>query len=121
MSNYCIKSDSTKRVKKYLTKFGELKIDTDKIRGKILITGYRKYNFYEEIDLTFQGEIYARVNFKKSEWYSSDILDGKNFRVSKIKVNRLIKRCLFKDLSRYLNYFSISIHNHCDIKKINWL
>lgn len=99
-------------------KFSSFDIDNDNAKGKVNVIGYRKYQFRDEFDIEFTGQIKARMN-GKLEWVSSEVLKRKN--ISKIKVNRFIRREVFKILKPRVRYFSIDLRWYSDIKKLKWI
>ena len=119
MSRYCSNTKNLKALRKVLSKLATVEIDTDFIQGKITVIGYRKYNSWEEVDVQFEGKIHARLSRFSREWYNCEVLKRTN--VSKIKVNRLIRKNIFKSLDSRLRYFSIQINRYSNIKKIKWI
>jgi hypothetical protein len=88
----CISDDDSKVIKKSLKKFSKREIASfnDRLRGSFSIVGFRKYQFINEVDIEFNGEILARRNsFEGYNWFKSDIYNQSG--VSKIKVTKLIK------------------------------
>ena len=87
------------------------------------IRKYRPYSkfsqSYYEIDLVLKGKLLAKWNSKET-WYGSEIL--KESGVSKIKINRLIRRHIFNDVNEFLLTFGVQVHNsNLKIKKIEWV
>ena len=118
----CINNEDSKVTKKLLKKFSKKDIASfnDKIRGSFNIVGFRKYQFTNEVDIEFNGEICARHNsFGNAKWFKSDIY-GQNG-VSKIKVNKLIKRSIFNEVKDQAAYFGINLRYIEEIKKIKWI
>jgi len=120
MARYTIDTDLTKSVKKVLSKYGTLTIDGEKIKGTIKVYGYRKYTWGEQVDIQFTGSIKARLKWGKLEWLDASIMNNKDMKVSKVKVNRFIKRCCLNELKQRLNYFDIRINEYSQITKIKW-
>lgn len=116
---YCSNTNETKNIKKLISKFSSFDIDTHTVRGKVNVIGYRKYQSRDEFDIEFIGEINARVNRKPSAWFGSEIKNQKN--ISKIKVNRFIKKSIFNSLRSRMRYFGIEARWYSDIKKIKWI
>jgi len=82
-------------------------------------TYYKVSHTYYEIDLVLKGKLLAKWNSKET-WYSSEIL--KESGVSKIKINRLIRRHIFNDVNEFLLTFGVEVHNsNLKIKKIEWV
>jgi hypothetical protein len=118
----CISDDDSKVIKKSLKKFSKREIASfnDRLRGSFTIVGFRKYQFINEVDIEFNGEICARhSSLAVLTWFKSDIYNQKS--VSKIKVNKLIKRAIFKEVKDQAAYFGINLRYVEEIKKINWI
>jgi hypothetical protein len=120
MARYIIQNEEVKGIKKALPKFGSIQIDTLKIKGGIRIIGYRKYSWGDQVDIEFIGKIHARANHRL-EWLDSSIMEDKSVKVSKVKVNRFIKRICLTDIKHRLNYFGIRIDDYSQITKVKWL
>jgi hypothetical protein len=121
---YAINNDETKAIKKIIKKFSGNKIDptNQKLRGSFKITNFRKYPnvVYDEIDIEFKGEIFAKTSlFGGQEWLSSEIYSQKG--VSKIKINKLIKRHILSEIKAHAVYFGINIKFTQNLKKITWV
>ena len=119
---YVINNDETKAIKKIIKKFSGDKINptNQKLRGSFKITNFRKYPFSDEIDIEFKGEIFAKTSlFGRQEWLSSEIYSQKG--VSKIKINRLIKRHILSEIKAHAVYFGINIKFTQNLKKITWV
>jgi hypothetical protein len=118
----CIGDDDSKVIKKSLKKFSKREIASfnDRLRGSFTIFGFRKYQFINEVDIEFNGEICARHNSSAVlTWFKSDIYNQNG--VSKIKVNKLIKRAIFKEVKDQAAYFGINLRYIEEIKKIKWI
>ena len=118
----CISDDDSKVIKKSLKKFSKREINSfnDRLRGSFTIVGFRKYQFTNEVDIEFNGDLCARTNsFVDTEWFKSDIYGNKG--ISKIKVNKLIKRSIFNEVKDQAAYFGINLRYITEIKKINWI
>ena len=118
----CIGDDDLKVIKKSLKKFSKKEIASfnDRLRGSFTIVGFRKYQFINEVDIEFNGEICARHNSSAVlTWFKSDIYNQNG--VSKIKVNKLIKRAIFKEVKDQAAYFGINLRYIEEIKKIKWI
>ena len=113
--------NESKRINKLIKKFPAATIYSNNqvLRGSFTITRFRKYGVVHEIDVEFDGELFARTSTLDSRsWLKSDIIGKKN--VSKIKVNKLIKRHLLQDVRDYARFFGIQISWLTNIKKITW-
>jgi len=118
----CIGDDDSKVIKKSLKKFSKREIASfnDRLRGSFTIVGFRKYQFINEVDIEFKGEICARQNSSSvPTWFKSDIYNQEG--VSKIKVNKLIKNSIFREVKDQAAYFGINLRYVEEIKKINWI
>ena len=118
----CISDDDSKVIKKSLKKFSKREINSfnDRLRGSFSIVGFRKYQFTNEVDIEFNGEICAmHSSLAVLTWFKSDIYNQKS--VSKIKVNKLIKRAIFKEVRDQAAYFGVNLRYVTEIKKINWI
>ena len=120
MARYIIQDEGTKGVKTAFKKYGALRVENDKVIGAIRFIGYRKYSWGEQVDIEFIGQIKARTGLKL-EWMSSSVMDDKSRKVSKVKVNRFIKRCCFTDIKRHLGYFGVKIDDYSKITKVKWI
>jgi hypothetical protein len=112
-----IKCDHTKNLKKLILKWGEIPVDDNSLKGTIKIVNHRKYQFTSEIDIVFEGKILVIVNARET-WI--DYSFSNNHKVSKIKLNRYLRRKCYSHIKHRLNYFDILIRHNTDIKKINW-
>jgi hypothetical protein len=121
MGRYVIQNETTKGLKKLMPKYGSITVDTDKIKGSVKVIGYRKYSYTEEIDIEFTGKIRARVSWGKLEWFDSSLLSDNKKKVSKVKINRFIKKTCLLEVKTYLNYFGVKIEDYFQIKKTKWI
>ena len=117
MSRYCIKSDYVKAAKKTLQKLGKVRIVTKDLDGYFTIVGLRKYNHSVEVDVEFTGTATFMINRKREVCESSML---KRPRVSKVRVNRILRKYLAKDVQIRVNYFDMDFRFYNDIKKITW-
>lgn len=119
MSRYCLNTPEVKKTKRILSKYNQFEVKTNRISGKVTIKNWRKYNYYNEIDIIFEGEIFAKMD-KKQVWIDSSVLKLPN--ISLILCNKLIRKYVWKDSKNFLNYFSISLKvGQFQIKKVKWL
>ena len=119
---HMLRTTQAKSITKVVKKFGnKISISNTYLRGTFTIKNYRKYSHLDEVDIIFEGEIHVNFNRKK-DWYNSSIMTNPlpNVRVSKIKVNRFIRRNMFFDVKTYLKYFDIELPYYDLIKKIIW-
>lgn len=116
MSRYCLQSPEIKANKKLLPKFGVIPIKNEDVVGKIIITNMRKYQFSGEVDVVFEGKARFTVNRVK-DFYDSSLLK-KN--VSKIKVNRILRKYIHNEVRVRMKYFDIDVKYFHYIKKFKW-
>lgn len=122
MGRYLIKDESSTALRNLIKKYSkEIPVNTDRLRGTFTIKSFRKYKYDIEVDVVFKGEIHARVGLR-NEWFKSDITKpNTKYKISKVKLNRLIRKSLERDVRINLNYFSETLRYYSDIKKIEWL
>lgn len=116
MARYCIKSKEVSALKKMLKNFGTINVDNSEISGTLTVKNFRKYNFGAEVDVIFDGKAYFRYN-RKPQFYSSSILKEK---VSKIKVRRILRKYLLKELQVRMTFFGLDLRCYSDIKNLTW-
>jgi hypothetical protein len=122
LNGKCIRDDDSKAIKKSLKKFSKKEIASfnGRVRGSFSIVGFRKYEYVNEVDIEFNGEVLARRSSSKAHtWFKSDIYNKPE--VSKIKVTKLIKRGIFNEVKDQAAYFGINLRYVEDIKKIKWI
>lgn len=112
-----IKSVNTQNLKKAILKWGEIPVQNNYLDGVIKINSYRKYSFSSEVDVVFEGKIFVRVN-RTSEWFDTSIYN--KHKISKIKLNRFLRKNCLLEIKHRLNYFDICLRDYSNIKKINW-
>lgn len=117
MARYCIQTPEIKANKKMLSKLGIIPINNSDIVGTINITGFRKYQFSGEVDVVFEGKAKFNVN-RKSDFYDSSLLKQTR---SKIKVNRVLRRYILKEVKLRMMYFDIEVKYEHYIKKFKWI
>jgi hypothetical protein len=123
MSRYSIRTENTESIKKLTKKFGrEVPVSNSFIRGVFTVKNFRKYQYRDEVDIDFQGEIYVTWRGKK-DWYDASLMDKtqRGLKPSKIKVNRFIRKNIIVSVQTYLNYFCVDVRHYSDILKIKWL
>lgn len=118
MGRYCLQTSHSNTVKKSLKKWGQIPVDDKVIKGVINIKNVRQYSMYWEADVELQGLSWLYYGGVK-DFYSSDIQKKKN--VSKIKLNRILRRQVFNHVNSRLKYFSADIRGEYNIKKITWI
>jgi hypothetical protein len=70
-----------------------------------------------EIDIIFDGVIFARLDNRYSEWLTSEILVTHN--ISKVKLNKMIRRCAEYAIRKDIELFGINQWSFI-IKKVEW-
>ena len=123
MPSYVINTEENLGKRKLVKKYGKkIPIQSQVIRGHYQITGYRKYKYHEEVDIIFEGEIYVFFDGKR-DWFDSSFLKYKTRRglgVSKIKVNRLLRKNLIKKITDFVKFFDIELKTYHEITKLKW-
>jgi hypothetical protein len=117
-----IRDEITKSIKKALKKFSgnDISLTNGTLRGSFKIKNFRKYPMHHEVDIEFKGELFAKTSVLDGKrWYSSEIYGQKN--ISKIKVNKLIKRHLLFEVRSHAAYFGIDVRWVENIKKVTWI
>jgi hypothetical protein len=118
---HVINDDEAKTIKKTVKKFSgnDISFTNGTLRGSFKITNFRKYPMHHEVDVEFNGELFAKISVLDGRrWLSSEIYGQKN--ISKIKVNKLIKKNILSDVRTNAAYFGIEIKWIENIKKITW-
>ena len=61
MGRQCINDEDSKVTKKALKKFSkkDIMLFNKRLRGSFTIVGFRKYEFTNEVDIEFNGELFA--------------------------------------------------------------
>jgi hypothetical protein len=122
----CIKDQEVSIINKTLPKL-KVEVDDDGLKGSMTISKVRKYQPYAdnikingrtpenwEIEIIFNGLLKGKLN--KVEWFSSEVLERKE--VSKIRVNKIIRRKLYNFVESRLLFWGISDYK---IKKVTWV
>ncbi len=117
MARYCIQSPEIKANKKMLSKLGVIPINNSDVVGTITITNFRKYQFSGEVDVIFEGKARFNVN-RKVDFHDSSLLKRTT---SKIKINRIIRRYIHKEVKLRMMYFDIDVKYEHYIKKFKWI
>lgn len=121
MGRYLIQDTTSKAIKKSLIKWGEFPVDNSSVRGIVTIKNYRKYQFRNEVDIEFKGEIFVRITNENRTWHSSDILTSGKYRISKVKLNRFLRKSVLKDVQIRMNYFGETIREYQNVNKVKWI
>ena len=117
----CIKDKDTvilnKLFKKYDYSFNIY--GRQNVEGSFKIVRYRKYPESTSFHIKFQGKILANF-YGERDWYDSSIL--KNSRVSKVRINRILKQNIMNDLFSACDIFSLKYHKWTTkIYKLEWV
>jgi hypothetical protein len=120
MARYTIVTEESKRIKKALKKWGEIPISNDNLNGIIKIKNYRKYQFRDELDITFEGKVFVTIRSEGRGWHDSSILKHKGFSISIVRLNRFFRRAMIRDVQIRMNCFGVSMKDYYDIKKVSW-
>ena len=120
MSRYTIVNSETKSIKKLLPKLGEIPICDGNLDGIIKIKNYRKYTSRDEIDVVFEGKIFVKIVNGNKTWYDTSILEHKGYRVSKIKLNRFLRKNMLWEVKNRMYYFDVDIKDYGFINKVGW-
>ena len=79
-----------------------------------------EFIFSDEIDIEFKGEIFVRIFNENRTWHDSKILTSKKVSVSKIKLNRYIRKTSINDIRMRMRYFGVNIDDYRYVNKIKW-
>lgn len=120
MPRYTIEDTESKAIKKLLVKWGEFPIENQGLRGTIMIKNYRKYQYRNEVDIEFKGEIFVRIFNENRNWHDSKILTSKKVSISKVKLNRYIRKTSINDIRMRMRYFGVNIDDYRYVNKIKW-
>lgn len=119
MGSTLVKTKNTETINRCIKKFGKVQVSNVTLEGHLVISRYRQYTYYTEADVTFFGKIYCKIGTNR-KWYTKDELFSAAKNISKIRLNRLIRKYIIKDLREHLTYFGVEIKHYSQIKKINW-
>jgi hypothetical protein len=119
----------TKNLRKTILKYSkDIPVAGQRYRGVFSIIGYRVYDItgnthHREIDIVFNGEICVIVATSNNQntWCKSDIKTDKSHKVSPVKLGRFLRKSLLTEINQHLAYFSVSVKNDWEIKKIKWI
>jgi hypothetical protein len=120
MTRYVIQTKETKNMKRIVKKYGSVRIQNDKMDGVIQIVGYRKYNFHEEVDVTFTGKMNVSIGWGK-EWVPFEKYAEIIERISHRRLNRLVRHILYWEAKEFLLIFGVRLTTASEIKKITWV
>lgn len=135
----CLKDPETQYVNGLVKKYGQ-DVDiffghlsgihglnkTKILEGTFSIKSIRKYRRgvfgsgpCYEIDLILNGKIFVWWNGERKFW-GSELLQYKN--VSKVRVNKIIRKNILKDIQIYLLTFGIDVSHYysLSVKKVEW-
>jgi len=120
MKGYVVKTPEAKALRRVVKKYGTLNIKDDTIEGTIQITHYRQYDFQEEVDVTFIGKIHVRYGGGLI-WFDHQLYTKDLERISKTKLNRVLRKFFINHLRSHLSIFSVQLNYAADIKTIKWI
>lgn len=113
-----IRTQKNKELKSVVLKYSQsIKTKNPNLNGTISIKNLRVYSYHMEIDVEYSGKVFLRYA-RASKWYDSSIKNQKN--ISKIKLNRILKKYVINDITFQLNMFGLNLKHWDTIKKINW-
>lgn len=117
---YSIRTPEKLQLRSFVKKYVKnVPISTNALQGTFSITNIRFYTCIVEIEVAFTGTMYGRMGRNPNVWLTSEIL--KRERVSKIRVNRFIKKSLVKKIDSRLALFGLELRHHSYIKKLKWI
>ena len=117
---YCIKTPEKKQLKSYIQKYvKDIPISSNVLQGSFSISNIRFYKYNIEVDVLFKGKMLGKMGKKPNSWLSSEILNQE--RVSKIRINRHIKKRLYDNVNSRLSIFGEGLFSYSYIKKIKWI
>ena len=120
MKGYVIKTPEAKALRRVVKKYGTLNIKDDNIEGTIQITHYRQYDYQEEVDVTFVGKIYVKYGVSYV-WFDHQLYTKDIKRISKLKLNRVLRKFFINHLRSHLLIFSVQLNYAADIKTVKWI
>jgi hypothetical protein len=122
------KDIDTKNLRKTILKFSkDIPTVGERHRGVFSITGYRAYNSspssgYVEVDVVFKGEIEVGISsLRPDEWFSADVKSSNRYHISPVRLGKLLRSHLFKDINNHMVYFDTKIKYVNSIKTIKWI
>jgi len=101
-------------------------VSNSQVDGKLKIKKVRKYKtewswapFFHEVDIIFEGKIYASVG-SGSNWLSSEILSQNG--ISKVKLNKFFRRRLEDSVESFCELVGLDVKSYgtIKIKNIIW-
>jgi hypothetical protein len=117
MKGYVIRTEETKSIKKAAKKFGTHTVKTEDLDGVIEIRNYRKYPYYEEVDVVFKGKIHAIINGETSWW---EINDSQVLYISQAAITNFFKKVIFDPVRTRMNFFGVDLKHRSSIKTVKW-
>lgn len=117
------KEKEIKTIQKLVLKFGKnIRISNENAIGTVnivVLKNFQKTMFFDCVDIKIEFDgILLLQEGKRVGWYESTV---KSKTSSPIVINRYIKRSVFKEVKMFLKYFSISILDCTNIKKVEWV
>ena len=120
MKRYVVKTPEAKALRRVVKKYGTLNIKDDNIEGTIQITHYRQYDFQEEVDVTFVGKIHVKYG-GYYVWFDHQLYTKDFERISKVKLNSVLRKFFFRHLQFHLLIFGVRINSISEIKNVKWI
>ena len=117
---YSIRTPEKLQLRSFVKKYVKnVPISTNALQGTFSITNIRFYTCIVEIEVAFTGKMYGRMGRNPNVWLSSEVLNME--RVSKIRINRFIKKSLVKKIESRLALFGLEFRHYSYIKKLKWI
>jgi hypothetical protein len=116
----CLRDRETVGIIKYIKrKHSVIKInDEDSICGEVIIKSIRQYRYRNEVDVEFKGQFWHKsYHQKEPKKYEHKDFPG----LSKIKVNRMIRKKIISYLNTRLSLFGIEVKHYDSITKFKWV
>lgn len=122
MPKKLIPNVKTKIVKDWSKRLGDITISNQSFQGKLRIKNIRKYSYAHEVDIVMEGKIFVKIGTKLTRsWYGPEVLTGGQYRISKVKLNRFLRKNAIELVKHRLRYFGIEMRHYSEIKKIEWI
>lgn len=122
MSKKLIPSIQTKIAKDCSKRLGDILISNKTFQGKVKLKNIRKYSYTHEVDIVMEGKIFVRLGGKLTpSWYGTEIITEGKYRISKVRLNRFLRRSVIELVKHRLRYFGIEMRDYSQIKKIEWI
>lgn len=120
MARYAFNTPTSKSIKVAAKKFGIIEVNNQSMNGVIEIVNFRRYQFRDEVDIIFKGKIRVKVS-NNPQWYDSETITAMGKRISKVKLNRFLRKSCIFDIKCRMKYFGSNIKEYNNIKKLIWI